>query len=206
MSSDNFTVDEMHDDKKTKRNLVLCKLYEISDGDSLVPRQIEELQKATGIGEVELDRTLRFLQNENLVEKKNLAVRITHLGIKEIEQPNTLPNEKTDHSAPTIIQHFKGAVGAVQNAPQSTANIYQNIHSEAAHFDIVIAQLKEEIACLPEAQKSEAVELVDSLAEQIHSQHPKRATVKVIANGLGQFISKTASGVLADYLSKTIGL
>lgn len=146
-----------------------------------------------------------YLQEENLVEKKNLSVRITHEGVKEIEHSRSLPKEGTEHFSPTIIQHFNAPVGSVQNAPHSTAHVVQNIDARKADFSFVIARISEEISRLPEIEKREATDLAESLVEQVESAQPRWATVKAIAGGLGQFLSSTASSILADFISKSAG-
>ena len=205
MENNNFRKDEKYDNRDITRYRALHKLYEISDGESKVPKQIEDLQKGLGLNEVELDRTLNYLHNEGLVEKRNLSVRITHDGIKEIEQSETLPQEGTEHFNPTIIQNFNAPVGAVQNASHSVANVNQNIDGRSVDFKVVVARLNEEISHLPENEKDEAAELVESLVEQVELPQPRWKTIKVIAKGLGQFLSSTASSVLADFITKSSG-
>lgn len=79
----------------------------------------------------------------------------------------------------------------------------QNIDARKADFSIIIAQIKEEIARLPKIERREATDLAESLIEQVESPQPRWATVKVIAGGLGQFLSSTASSVLADFITKS---
>ena len=52
MESDYFTSDQPSGNLENTRYRVLQKLYEISEGDSRIPRRLEELETTLGLSEV----------------------------------------------------------------------------------------------------------------------------------------------------------
>ena len=135
--------------------------------------------------------------------------QLNHSGIKEIEQSLNNPEKGTDHFPSQIVQHFNAPVGAVQNAPHSTAHVSQNIGSDLGEVFGLIEELRQAAKNeLTEDQQEEALDdlavLEDELkAEDKDGKKPKR--IKTILRalkswGLGSLDIGTKLVVLAEKL------
>ena len=111
---------------------------------------------------------LRYLEGEHLVEVLPTygygedRYWLSHNGIREIEQSLNNPKKGTDHFPSQIVQHFNAPVGAVQNAPHSTAHVSQNIGSDLGEIFGLIKELRQ--AAKNELAEDQQEEALDDLA------------------------------------------
>ena len=72
-------------------------------------------------------RAYRYLLAEGLIRMHGTgySARLTHEGVKEINEAVKHPNQPTLHFVVRVIQHFHGPVGAVQSGSDATANVKQ---------------------------------------------------------------------------------
>lgn len=192
-------------EKQANRYRSLLRLYELTDGMRHRACSFRTIAKHVGLEQREADEAYLYLIEEHLIEPIGRgSVAITHLGIVEIEQPITKPDVGTKHFAISVIQHFHGTVGAVQNAPHSTSEVHQQIGTEFAKDLDRIKEFRAEIDRLAPTERSDATELLDALEDEVRSEHPNRAKLKAIVTALGSFLSNTASNVLAAILSRYV--
>jgi hypothetical protein len=119
-------------------------LYEASEGRLNVSFELSDLAVKAGLSYEEADGAIDYLAGEGLVSLDGFGpmVSLTHRGVVEVEQSIDKPDRATEHFPAQIIQHFHGTVGAVQNAPNSTANISQHSLEEDEMFQITVALSK----------------------------------------------------------------
>jgi hypothetical protein len=102
-------------EKQKKRYQVMLKMYEIAVDDQMKSISQDKLTEAAQIPKLELNRILRYLSEERLVELVTFAtIAITHQGIKEVEDSIEHPNKPTEHFPAVVIQHFYNVQGGVQ--------------------------------------------------------------------------------------------
>ena len=90
-------------------------------------RNLEELRRAAGLNERDFDLALGDLLQSDMLEVKDQSVRVTLKGINEHRQTLREPPPSREHALHQIVQNFYAPVGAVQNAPHSTAKVRQNL-------------------------------------------------------------------------------
>jgi hypothetical protein len=131
-------------EKQEKRYRLLHRLYEATEGNPNVSVALSDLAAEAGLSYEEADSALDYLAAESLVSLDGFGplVSLTHRGIVEIEQSINKPDRPTEHFSNQIIQHFHGPVGAIQNAPHSTANVTQGSLEEEEMFQITVALSK----------------------------------------------------------------
>lgn len=131
-------------ERQAHRYRLLRQLYDKVDGVIGVSVPFSELSEDAGLNENDADAALDYLSQEGLVSLDSFGpmVSITHQGIVEVEQSINKPERSTEHFSNQIIQHFYGAVGAVQNAPHSTANVAQGSVEDEEMFQITVALSK----------------------------------------------------------------
>src|SRR6266404_5971115 len=80
-------------------------------------------------------------------------VMLSHKAILEIERSITDPSKGTEHFSTMVIQNFNAPVGAVQTAPNSTANVNQNFGTSMAEVTELIGQLRAQFETLPHGSR-----------------------------------------------------
>ena len=196
-------------ERQKKRYYLLRLIYDLSKAQTNTSILTSVLAKETELSEFEVDELLDYLEAEGLIRAlgdERTAVYITHPGVTEVEQSITNPTKPTEHFMMQVIQHFHRAVGAVQNATHSTDNVAQNIGVNTSEVLPLIHQLRESLGTLPTDEHEQALELVESLEEEVQSPSPRIARVKAFLRGLGTFALDTTSNVLAAAIAKSLGL
>lgn len=107
------------------RQRVLESLAELCGGDSSVERTLEELRREAGLNELDFRQALDDLLQAGMLEVRDQAVRITRKGINEHRRTLRQPPPSHENASQQIVQNFYAPVGAVQNAPHSTAEVRQ---------------------------------------------------------------------------------
>lgn len=135
------------------------------------------------------------------------AVHLSHRGIVEIEQSITRPDSSTEHFPVQVIQqHFHGAVGSVQNAPHSTANVTQNVGPNVGEIISLLQELRLKLQGLPPERKEEALQLVDGLEVEAKTEGRSIARLKALYAALMPFVTDVGAQVLATLIAKQLGL
>jgi hypothetical protein len=195
------------EEKQQQRYLVLSKLYDLTDGRSGRRVGSDKLWEATGLSETTFRDVVQYLKGEDLLKTSNLVIELTHSGLVEYERSLEKPDVPTEHFPVQVIQQFNAPVGAVLTGAHATANIIQNVGSNAGEMLQLLAQLRRDIEItLPQAEQVEALELVEGIEEEARSEKPRTARVKAFLKGLGNFALSTASNALATTIAQQFGL
>lgn len=137
------------------------------------------------------------LTHEGLIEAEQLVAK--RLG-KQTEEVITKENIQT------VIQHFNAPVGSVQTGNKSKAYVSQQIGANIDELLQLISQLRSEIENSDLSDKDDALEVVDALSEEINRDEPRKGRLRAFLRQIGEFTSGTASNVIANIISKQIGL
>jgi hypothetical protein len=111
---------------KKDRFLYLSKMYEESGGNENAVFNMTEVGKELGLNYDIVKKIVDYLIGENLVEAHALggAIRLTHWGIKEVEQAYEHPTEATEHFSPIVnynINITSSGQGSVINTGNSNS-------------------------------------------------------------------------------------
>lgn len=194
-------------EKQRRRYLVLAKLYELTDGESVRRAEADAVREATGLDEVTFHEAVQYLRGEGLLKTSNLVLELTHAGVVEYERSLERPDVPTEHFPVQVIQQFNAPIGAVQTGAHATANVVQQVGAGAGEVLELLGQLRRDIeATLPAEERTEALELVEGIEEEARSEKPRTARVKAFMKGLGNFALSTASNALATAIAQQFGL
>lgn len=191
------------DDLKRKRFQFLNLLYEKSGADILNSFNALELGKELGFGNDEVDKILQYLYTEKLINPYGYTIKITHLGIKEIESALSHPEQATHYFPPVSIiniQHMEGSQiqqGSVSSQQSSSFEI-----NNAADIKTFIELLKEK---LPElglcaADDSEINADITAVERQISSTRPKGTILRECLGSIQRILEGAAGSVSAQVL------
>lgn len=156
----------------------------------------EQVAEALGVAPDDLISTLQYLEGEGLIEF-SVGVDsfiITHLGVLEVEEALTNPEDSTKHFLPVaevrneIIIHGN-VIGSQlnQQSPGSNQSIALQIQNsqEIGNLLITLEESLEELT-LTETELREARSEIATLRAQIQSPRPKRS---IVAEGLSSLRS-----------------
>jgi len=189
--------------KKKQRFLFLNRLYELTGGSQLKVVQIHDV--ATSLGFFVRDEVADiclYLKNEGLADPRNMAISITHFGIKEVEAALSEP-DKPSHYFPPVN---------VINVHQMNNSVIQqgNLHSQqSASFSEVVGDLIKLLSSLVEAipelmLKDEARAELDAdiktIQVQLDSKKPKKAIIKESLRSVQRILEGAAGSVVGQSL------
>ena len=122
------------EEKKAQRFQYLNLVYDRTDGDSGRWVAIQEINEALGWSGAILDRTFRYLVDENLIELGTRAnMSITHEGVLQIEHARSQPEKPTQYF-PAIINIMSGDFrGSGINVGSMLNNVTQAVSNDTEH-------------------------------------------------------------------------
>jgi hypothetical protein len=123
MSADLQVVEE----RERRRYSLLKTLYDSAGDDTTDGIHYKEAFDKAGLEEEEGHDILEFLNQKGLLSNRTGIgwLALSHEGIVEMEASIMRPEKPTENFGPAVVQRFYAAVGVVQNAPKSTADISQ---------------------------------------------------------------------------------
>ena len=123
MSTDLQVVEE----RERRRYSLLKTLYDSAGDDTTDGIHYKEAFDKAGLEEEDGHDILEFLNQKGLLSNRTGIgwLALSHEGIVEMEASIIRPEKPTEHFGPAVVQRFYAAVGVVQNAPKSTADISQ---------------------------------------------------------------------------------
>jgi len=188
------------DDLKEKRFQFLNLLYEKSQGDTLKRFDSLDLRKELGLNEKEHDNIMQYLYTEKLIEAYGHSIKITHEGIKAIENALTYP-EQTTHYFPAAniinIHHMEGS-----QIQQSTTDSVQNLRIRNLNLEEIASLIKvlregmSEIN-LREEDLRELESDVATIETQLKSSKPKNGIIQECIVSLRKVLEGAAGSTIA---------
>jgi len=178
--------------KQQNRYKMLKAIYEAGSSEYR-PVNLYDIGKELGLVREEINDAELYLLGQGLITRfdDQGGIRLMHKGTVEVESSIQHPNNPTEHFSTQVIQpiqNFYGAVGAVQNASHSTANVTQNIGISAPELLNILGELRRRLqnSSLSPEQQTEAIDLVDSIEEETKSPTPKPSRLKAFMMSLTQ--------------------
>ncbi|MEM7064208.1 MAG: hypothetical protein AAF572_13720 [Cyanobacteria bacterium P01_B01_bin.77] len=174
--------------ERLNRLCLLEKIYEESGGDENCPVDPQNIARELGLDLNDLDRAMQYLKGEGLISYQNSLVnaRITHLGIKEIENAKTTPDKATEYFPPFNLIYVEGNVTNSQ-LQQATSHSQQTLTVEAPLKSSILQTLSEIRASITELELKEQITNdligeIETIKAQSKVSQPKQS---VIAASLG---------------------
>ena len=194
------------EEKKKQRFQFLKRLYELSGGDKFKPFEMFEIGKELGFDKELTANLNQYLEGEMLIKyiTFNNVITITHIGIVEVEEALSNPDEPTEHfPALNIISVGQMVNSQIQQAsPQSIQSIAidQSKINEIKQFLLDLKKSIDQLELINE-QVTELQAEIKTMEAQISSSKPKSIilteSVKTMRNILESVVgSVIASGLL----------
>ncbi|ESA34036.1 multi- copper enzyme maturation abc-type transport system permease component-like protein [Leptolyngbya sp. Heron Island J] len=145
--------------ERLNRLYLLEKIYDESGGDENCPVGTQHIARELGWDFNDLDRAMQYLKGDGLISYKNFLdnAKITHLGIKEIENARTNPDKPTEHFPPFNLIYVEGNVTNSQ-LQQATSHSQQTLTVEALLKDSILQTLSEIKASVNELGLKDQIE------------------------------------------------
>lgn len=192
--------------RRERRRRMMRRIYEKSEGNLRNHIYYDEVREEEGLSEPEFNAVFDYLKAEGLVDDRYSGgvFEITQRGIEYVERLIKNPQaEDNVESSGRDEQHFYAPVGAVQNAPGSTAYVTQNNVANPAELFRLIQELRAKVEAVSDNQ--EALEQLNDLEEEAKSGNPKRTRLVATAKYIGSIIKDVGVNVAAEAIVKAAG-
>lgn len=176
---------------KKNRFLYLQKVYDESGGGTNAAFDMTEVGNELGFDYMLTRNIVDYLINEGLIEPYALggAIKITHWGIKEVEEAIENPSESTEHFAPintyNINIHSSGEGNIVNTGNNNIISLSNNVNKDEATDKVnqIITTL-EESENIQQTVKDEAIGTFRDLLIEIKAGKPSTSLIdKVFVYG-----------------------
>ena len=189
---------------KEKRFKFLNLLYKKSSGDKFKSFSEKDLGRELGFQEQEIDQISQYLVGENLIsiEAYGGIIAITHLGVKEVENALSNPEQSTQYFPPAVniinIQHMEGS--QLQQGTISSNQIGSFQLQNTNNIDKFLKALKEVLPSLnlEEEDTSEINSDITTIEAQLSSSRPKNGFIKECLMSIQRILENTGGAVLAQ--------
>ena len=192
--------------RQERRERVMRLIYDKSEANLRKHISKAEIKAEEGLSESEYRAVYFYLKAEGLVDDTVTGgvFEITQAGIDYVERRIKNPDGEDEADAGRSEQHFYAPVGAVQNAPHSTAYVTQNNLGNSTELLRLVRDLREKIEALGDNQ--EALEQVNDLEQEIQSPDPKKSRIKASLKYILSAAKDAGVNALADAISKAAGI
>lgn len=166
-------------EKQALRYKFLNKLYDLTEGNGDPKRIVIYTPFASelGIDKNKIHDIVLYLANEGLLEKRTRnGIRISHSGIKEIEEARSNPGKGTEHFPPINVIHVQSMTNSV--IQQNSTNAIQNVKYHVENREDIasfIEELKSSLDSLNLAteEQNEILAEINTVNAQVDSPKPK---------------------------------
>ncbi|SDP94698.1 hypothetical protein SAMN05428975_3976 [Mucilaginibacter sp. OK268] len=189
---------------KKDRFRYLNYLYEQAGGSLNAVYDMEELGNELGFEYNLMRNVVDYLMNEGLIEPHGLGgtIRLSHKGVKEVEQANESPDEATEHFGPIITYniHSSGEGNIVNMGNNNVFNLSQTFDRSAikAQTQKIKDVLGDDIF-IDEDKRNEALALLTLLLAEVQAGGPSKDTIGLLLR-TGSNIPSIGSLVLSLFL------
>lgn len=180
-------------DRQERGYRLLRDLFEVTRGN---PRtmfragEVEQIGTDLKWSDRELTDAFDWLQTKQLVEQvADDYFRMTEQGHEEVEASVARPGQDTTSFAGDVINHVNttfnitGPVAALMTGAHSTANVTQALTQNNAVMEH-LAALRQAAEELEGDARDEALELVETINEQVAAERPKKGVLRSCGEGL----------------------
>ncbi|MGL6420208.1 hypothetical protein ACSZMW_21690 [Aeromonas allosaccharophila] len=209
-------MNEMLKRKQKQRIEYLNKIYEMADGSMEKYLNGAEVGSKVGFsnGDEALIRDItNYLEGEGLIEVRRViggfpgSVRLTHYGIKEIEDALENPDKPTQHFMPINILNVGQMIGS--NIQQGVTNSNQSL-SISSDFIIEVQKFISELShsmdqlSLNEDELNELKAECSTLQAQIESPKPKKSILKECLSSAKNILESATGSAIGAQLATQI--
>ncbi len=197
--------------RKADRLRVMNEFFEVADGSEQAIIDTEAVCTKLGLSDQEMADACGYLEGEGLISpmpglwnrRFPHRVRLTHPGIREVEESRSHPETPTEHFPPlgTITQHFHGDVisSAIQaGSPGATQTVTVGDLNLKLVREVVDQYEKDEAALgLDASEAEEARAEIKTIRAQLDSPRPKPLVVRESLTSLRAIVEGAAGSMAA---------
>jgi len=209
-------MNDKHKETQRKRIELLNRLHELSNGDT--DKYINGGELAIDIGfkngdEDEFRSIAKYLEDEGLINYIKVIggfpgnLRISHLGIKEIEKALSNPDQPTDHFMAINVLNVQQMINSnVQQGTTSSVQIIEITSSTVDKFNQFINELEQSIdeLQLDAGDKNELAADVNTVKAQLKSPKPKPKILSESLISIKRILEAATGGTIAVMLADKI--
>jgi hypothetical protein len=193
------------DQRKKNRFIFLEKMYKEANGSENTIFTRDELRKDLSLDFDETDRIVNYLTNETLIEPYGMGgtIKLTHWGIKEVEQALENPDKPTEHFLPiNIINIGTMSNSTLQQATQNSIINYHYNRENINELESIIEQLKiiQDTLNISVELHQELLSEIETLDIQKKSPKPK----SIIINESLKTVRNLLENVVGNAITPTI--
>jgi hypothetical protein len=204
--------------RRALRTQFMNELYEMADGSQtnfVATRDIAErlgLVFEYGKDHDEVFAIVQYLEEERLIEATGdgEAVNLTHLGILEVEQAQSQPDEPTQHFAPInlVYGHTFTNSPIQQGSPGATQSLTVLSQDHQSQLEGIVRSLQTSIndLGLGDEDKAELEAEVRTLEAQVASPKPKKEIVRPSLQSAKRILEGAAVTVAGHEIIEGINL
>ena len=155
-----------------------------------------------------------FLKGEGLIttihtkDRGAIGIRLTHEGVREIEEARNRPNESTEHFAPVNIVYANSITNSPiqQSSPGATQLLTVVDQSSLQDLKVFVQSLQGSISQLDLEEDTQAELEADlrTLEGQVSSPKPKKEVVRPVLQSIQRILEGAAGNVTASSFLPTI--
>jgi hypothetical protein len=208
--------------RKADRLRVMNEFFEVAGGSEQAIIDTEAVCTELGLSDQEMADACKYLEGEGLISlmpglwsrRFPHRVRLTHWGIREVEESRDHPETPTEHFPPlvTVAQHFLGDVigSAIQaGSPGATQTVTVGDLNLELVREVVDQYEKDEATLGLDALKAkEARAEVKTIRAQLDSPRPKPVVIRESLTSLRAVVEGAAGSMAAvgllDLLARII--
>lgn len=205
------------DRRSAERTQFMNELYDIADGADFQPIDTRKVAWKLGYDISDRDQRTRvltitrYLEGEGLIKLTGMAgtvVSLTHLGVVEVEEARSRPDQPTDHFVPINLVYAETIIdSAIQQgspgATQSLTVLDKNGTQELEKFTRLLRQEIEKLD-LSASSRTELEADIQTLEAQATSPNPKKEIIKPGLQSIQRILEGTASGMVASGLIEAV--
>ncbi|NQX53660.1 hypothetical protein HQN86_08550 [Pedobacter panaciterrae] len=186
---------------KQDRFNFLNKLYIESNGSQNAVFSMHEMGRELGFDSGKTSDVVNYLRDEGLINSHGLGgtIKISHEGIKEVEQAHNAPEKPTEHFAPINHIHINstGNGNVINTGNSNNFTLSNSIEKRKVEdkAEEIIYTLRNDLS-LAKAEKEAAIVVFSQLIEESRSGTPVTSTVER-ALAIGANVSSVGSLVIS---------
>ncbi|HRR92025.1 MAG TPA: hypothetical protein P5253_07115, partial [bacterium] len=166
------------EEMKKKRFQFLYRLYKLTGGDEFKEEDMFKIGKELGFDKDLTDKIVQYLKGEGLIEFLAMGgmIRITHQGIREVEEALSKSDTLTEHFPPiniiSIGQMTNSQIQQANTESTQIASFSGDRGEKLIEFIQLLEESKDKLDLEPQ-QKSDLQSEVQTIRAQMSSSKPK---------------------------------
>jgi len=189
--------------RQQERFNVIKKIYDLSDGN---PSRSVTWRGRGNIFNLDDQKTLaiiRYLSQEELVDAiTSNSVQITNLGVNEVEDKITNPQNSTEHFSQNviIIEHMENS--AIQQGTVDSNQVLIIEQSKIPEIQTILEKISNSVEklSLDGSDKDDLAAELETASSQLKVSKPKTVIIKECFKSIKGILEKAASSALAAEL------